>query len=218
MFDFSKFTNLEMFYLCCAILGGGLFLLRSVAMLVGMGGDDGHDAGDMDGPIGGDGTPTGDFKMVSIHSITAFVLMFGLTGFLILRNAAATIAEITAQNAALIEDGAFVTPRYPWHVSPWFAGVAAFLVGLAIMLVIAKIFQMFRKLQSDGTVHPEDAVGAEGSVYLTIRPGEIGKVQLTVRGAMKFYDARANDPAASLKTGDPVKVVSTGDVLVVEKL
>jgi len=215
MFDFSKFSNLEMFYLCCAILGGGLFLLRSVAMVVGMGGDDGHDAGDADGPIGGDGTPTGDFKMVSLHSITAFVLLFGLTGFLMLRNAAAAKAAAVVEAGEEAAQTALVSP---WFAKPWAVGVIAFLTGLVTMFIIAKIFQMFRKLQSDGTVHPEDAVGAEGSVYLAIRPGEIGKVQLTVRGAMKFYDARANDPAASLKNGDPVKVVSLGDVLVVEKL
>jgi len=190
MFDFSKFNNMEMFYLCCAILGGGMFVLRSIAMVVGMGGDDTLDAGDVDASAG-DGTPAGDFQMVSLHSLTAFVLMFGLVGFLMTRNGEGT---------------------------PWLVAIVATAVGVGTMFIIAKIFQAARKLQSDGTIHPEHAVGVEGSVYLSIRPGEIGKVQLTVRGAMKVYDARANDPAATLKTGDAVKVVSTGDVLVVEKI
>jgi len=194
------YTPMEMFYLGCAIAGGGMFVLRSIAMVAGMGGDEHHGDTDTGAHGGHDGSPAHDFKMVSIHSLTAFVLMFGLVGFLMLRN-----------NAG------------PWRVKHagdvklWAVGVVAFATGLATMFIIAKIFQTFRKLQSDGTIHPDHAVGAEGSVYLSIRPGEIGKVQITVRGAMKIFDARANDPAASLKTGDPVKVVSTGDVLVVEK-
>ena len=181
---------MEKFYLGCAIFGGGMFVLRSILMLSGMGGD--HHDGDAcgDAAVDDHGSPTGDFKMVSIHGITAFTLMFGLVGFLMLRN----------------REGA-----------PWLAGVVAFAVGVATMFIIAKIFQGSRKLQSDGTIYPEHAVGATGSVYLAIRPGEIGKVQVTVRGALKVYDARANDPAATLKTGDPVRVVAAGDVLVVEK-
>jgi len=214
---FNYLSTMEMFYLACAIAGGALFLLRSLMMVVGMGGDDGHDF-----DSGGDGSPTGDFKMVSLHSITAFILMFGLTGFLMTRNAAAAAAELAAATAAAAkeagEEAAQTALALPWFMKPWFTGAVAFLVGLVTMLVIAKLFQSFRKLQSDGTIHPSQAVGAEGSVYLAIRPGEIGKVQLTVRGAFKIYDARANDPALTLKTGDPVKVVSTGDVLVVERL
>ena len=190
MFDsfWERFSSLEMFYLVCAIIGGGMFVLRSLMMVIGMGGDDHHD---VDAPTESEGSPAHDFKMFSIHSLTAFILMFGLTGFLMTRNA---------------------------EGSKWLAGVVAFVVGLATMFIIAKLFQSARKLQSDGTIHPAQAAGAEGSVYLAIRPGEIGKVQLTVRGALKIYDARANNPAASLKTGDAVKVVATGDVLVVERL
>ena len=199
---FEKLSNVEMFYLGCVIIGGGLFILRSIMLLVGLGGDEQHDVGGHDADCGhdvggaghadSDGSPVHDFRMVSLHSLTAFVLMFGLTGFLMTR-------------------GSEAAPR------PLRTGVAAFATGFATMLIIAKIFQTSRKLQSDGTVYPRDAMGAEGSVYLAIRPGEVGKVQLTVRGAMKIYDARANDPAASLKNGDPVRVVATGEVMVVEK-
>ena len=202
---FDKLSNLEWFYLGCAGVGGGLFILRSIMMIVGMGGDDHHD-GDAgahddcgaDAHHDGEGSPAHDFRMVSLHSLTAFTLLFGLTGFLMTHNNAA--AE-----------------KQPWFASPWFAGAVAAAVGLVTMFIIAKIFQGSRKLQSDGTIYPRHAAGAEGSVYLAIRPGEIGKVQITVRGALKVFDARANDPAATLKTGDPVKVVATGDVMVVEK-
>jgi hypothetical protein len=187
---FDQLSNAEVFYLGCALVGGGLFALRSLMMLIGMGGDhDGVDGADLHAPDS-DGSPVQDFKMVSVHSLTAFLLMFGLVGFLLLRN----------QEAA-----------------PWIAGSAGFAVGIVTMFIIAKLFYSSRKLQSDGTIYPANAVGVEGSVYLAIRPGEIGKVQLTVRGALKIFDARANDHAAAFKTGDPVKVVSAGDVLIVER-
>ena len=191
---FDQLSGVEVFYLGCVLVGGGLFLLRSLMMLIGMG----HDHGGMDGDAGADlhvsdgddGSPAQDFKMVSVHSITAFLLMFGLVGFLLLRNE---------------------------KVAPWVAGVVGFAVGLVTMYIIAKLFYSSRKLQSDGTIYPSSAVGAEGSVYLAIRPGEIGKVQLTVRGALKIFDARASDHAAAFKTGDHVKVVGTGDVLIIER-
>jgi hypothetical protein len=181
-------SSMETFYLACAVIGGGMFILRSIMMVVGLG-DDHHDGDTGDLHTDADGSPMADFKMVSINGITAFVLMFGATGFLMLRN----------------QQGA-----------PWLVGAIAFAVGLAMMFTVAKLFHLARKLQSDGTIHPHHAVGAEGSVYLTIRPAEIGKVQLTVRGAFKIFDARANNPATTLKTGDAVKVVSAGNVLVVE--
>jgi len=203
----ADLSAIEMFYLGCAIVGGGLFALRAILMVVGMGGED-HDGGDFGES---DGSPVHDFRFISVHGVTAFMLMFGLVGFLMLRN-----NTVMAKIVGI--DGVVKLVREPAGLAgkPWFVGLVAFAVGAATMFVIAKIFQSFRKLQSDGTIHPEHAVGAAGSVYLAIRPGEIGKVQLTVRGAMKFYDARAKDSSVTLKTGDAVKVVATGDVLVVE--
>ena len=187
---FKNLTTTELVYLCCAIVGGGVFVLRSLMMLIGMGGDGEIHDGDSGGDISdSDGSPVHDFKLVSIHGITAFLLMLGLVGFLMSR------------------DG---------KSAPWLVAAIAIAIGTATMFVLAKLFQTSRKLQSDGTIYPADAVGAEGSVYLTIRAGEIGKIQVTVRGALKIFDARAKDSGAELKTGTAVKVVAAGDVFIVE--
>ena len=71
-------------------------------------------------------------------------------------------------------------------------------------------------LASDGTIHPADAVGCTGSVYLEIRPGSIGKVQVEVKGALKVFDARARDPKAKIATGERVKVAEAADMLIVD--
>ena len=186
----KNLLNMENVFLVCAIVGGGLFLLRSIMMLVGLGDDsDHHDGVDGDAP-GSEGSPVAALKLVTIHGLTAFLLMFGLIGYLVLRN----------------------TPN-----ATWAAGIAGTVTGLVTMFIIAKIFQSSRKLQSDGTIYPKDIVGVEGSVYLVIRPGEIGKVQLNVRNALKVFDARAKDPAVEIKTGDHIKVVEARDVLIVEQ-
>ena len=183
---FNNLSGVELFYLVCGVVGGGLFLLRSIMIFAGLGGDD-DAAGDMhDGSIGDE--TTADFKMVSVHGITAFLLMFGLVGYLMMRGGN----------------------------SPTASALASLASGFVTMAVIAKIFSASRKLASDGTIHPADAVGCTGSVYLEIRPGSIGKVQVEVKGALKIFDARAKDPGAKLATGARIKVAEAADMLVVE--
>jgi len=179
---------MEKVFLGCAIVGGGLFLLRSLMMLSGLGGDDnGLDVDVTDSH----GAPIADFKMVTLHGLTAFFFMFGLVGFLMLRNDTK---------------------------SAWLAGSVAMIAGFVTMFVIAKIFHASRKLSSDGTIYPADAIGQIGTIYLTIRPGQVGKVQVTVRDALKIFDARAHDETAEIKTGESVRVVEAAEMLVVESL
>ena len=179
--------TVEKLYLICAIVGGGIFFLRTILLLIGFGGD--HDVGNVDSV---DTTPAADFKMVSIHSLTAFFLMFGLVGYATLKS----------------------FPEY--HLISIISIIAALVVGFIVMLIIAKIFQATKKLNSDGTIYAEDSIGATGTVYLTIKPGNIGKVQIVAKGALKIYDARAKDHTAMIKTGQQIKVVECADVLLVE--
>jgi len=193
---FENLSGVEQFFLLCAVIGGSMFMMRSLLLFAGLSGDDLADGGDVgdvgDGiDFGDDGTPVADFKMVSVHGLTAFLLMFGLVGFLVLRN--------YGQQAMLL------------------ASIASLLSGTVTMFIIAKLFSWSRKLQSDGAIYPQDTIGCEGAVYLGILPGKIGKVQITVNGALKVYDARCSDSTVKLKTGDRIKVVTTSDVLVVEK-
>ena len=188
--------TLQSFCLGCAVFGGVLFALRTALLFIGLG-SDGSDAGsgvEVSDGSDADGSPDADLRIFSVHGVTSFLFLFGLTGWLLLRY-------------RVFGEGAGGTAAA--------AGIAL-AVGIGTMLAIAKIFQLSGKLATDGTIRPENAVGASGSVYLAIRPGRIGKVQVTARGALKVFDARAKDAAADLPTGTPVVVVAAADVLVVE--
>ena len=188
--------TLETFCLGCAVFGGALFALRTLLLFVGLGAD-GGDGGNVEVSDGSDadGTPGADLRIFSVHGITSFLFLFGLTGWLLLRH------RVFGEGAGAATAAAGV----------------ALAVGVATMLAIAKIFQLSSRLATDGTILPEDAVGASGSVYLAIRPGRVGKVQVTARGALKVFDARAKDPAADLPTGTPIVVTAAEDVLIVTK-
>ena len=183
------------FYLGCAVVGGVLLVLRTLMLLAGFGADSGggadFDPGTdvSDGDVS-EGTPGADFRLFSVHGITSFFLLFGLSGYLL--NARELCAPLPAAAISVA-------------------------LGLVAMFAIAKIFQASRRLQTDGTVRLADAVGQNGTVFLAIKPGAAGKVQVTARGQLKVFDARARDPAADIPTGSPVSVAAAEDVLVVEK-
>lgn len=132
------------------------------------------------------------FKMLSLLGITAFLMMFGLGG------------------RAMLES----RPN-----SPLGALVVAVLAGGLSMWLMAWLFKLMKKMQSDGTSRIENAVGHEGSVYLTIPAQDIGKVQLSVNGRLSVMDARAAN-GQTLATGSQVKVVRilNGNILEVESV
>lgn len=208
-------TPLNTFYLVCACTGLALLVVRIILMLAGAGhgadaGADihadvhvdvhtdaaaGHDAGGHGAASAhGDGHHTGSdssFKMLTLQGVMGFLLMFGLTGF-VLNGIAITGGIISA------------------------AGALA--AGVASMWLIAKLFSLLLHLQSSGTVEIANAVGQEGTVYLTIPAGGTGKVQVVVQGRLLEYEA-VSDAKTPLVPGDTVLVVYfKGNTLVVHKI
>ena len=92
---------------------------------------------------------------------------------------------------------------------PWLMGVLVGLVmGAAAMVLIALTMQMILRLQADGTVSLQNAVGAGGEVYLSVpalRAGE-GKVNVVIQDTMTEC-AAVTDEASPIPTGTPVTVV-----------
>ena len=105
--------------------------------------------------------------------------------------------------------------------SPLVLYLVAALVGVALVAAVMYLFKWLAGMQQSWTIDLyKSAVGCNGSAYLSI-PGERhgeGKVQITINGAVREYNAVTDGD--TIKTGTPVKVVEVIDnqTLLVEEL
>jgi membrane protein implicated in regulation of membrane protease activity len=199
---FAKLTP-EHLYVGCAVFGGTLFVVRIILMLVGAAGAeadgadvaDAGDVADTDGDAdlaeSESGADTG-MKILTIQGFTAFVMMFGLTGFAITK-----ASTLSVSITFVISIGA----------------------GVFTMWLMAKLFRAMLAMQSSGSATLSSAVGKQGNVYLTVPPGGIGKVHVDIGGHLKVVDASCESDE-ELKTGDRIEVVKSiaGNTLVVRKV
>lgn len=118
------------------------------------------------------------FKAFTFQGIIAFIMMFGLVGLALSRSDQGDMMAL-------------------------FAGTVA---GGASMWSMGKLFQAFHSVQSSGNMNIENAIGQDGTVYMRIKPGEVGQIQVTIQGAMRTLDAIASDSSLHLKTGATVTV------------
>jgi len=188
---FAGLTGLEKVFMGCAVFGGGLFILRMVLMLVGADSSDADMDVDMDIDMDADvdASDSADFddveidaglRLLTFQGMTAFVMMFGLTGYAVSRNSGTGTAFTVALGC---------------------------LAGFAGMWLMAKGFALMNSLQSSGNMNVKDAVGQEGTVYLTIPAEGPGRVQLPVSGRLKVMSATSHDKV-EIKTGTRVSVVA----------
>jgi len=167
------------FFLVCAALGGGVLVVQLLLGLLGV-----VDAGgDMDASGGHDGghghIASEGLDLMSVRALSAGVAFFGLGG---LTGLATPLGLVAAIPLALI-------------------------AGTAAMFGTAVAMRWMLGFDDDGTVSIHGAVGATGTVYLTI-PGErkgSGKVTLTLQNRIVEYQAITSD--ALLPTGAPIMVV-----------
>ena len=183
-------TGLEKVYIGCAILGGILFLLRLVLMIVGADSDADVDL-DADADIDAD-AGDGGLGLFSLHGITSFFLVFGLAGLACIRDS---------------------------NLSPGLSALIAFGAGTLMMFVVAFLLAQLYKLKSSGNINLENAIGEEGTIYLRIPENGTGKVQVVVQERMRIYDARCSS-GGEIPTGDRVRVdkVLDNSILSVEKI
>ncbi|WP_420631510.1 NfeD family protein [Candidatus Leptofilum sp.] len=189
----SGLRVIEIVYWSSAIIGGMLFLFRT--LLLFLAGDvDGMDMDGVDGdfdPDFGDADTDLSFKLLSLQGITAFFMMFGLSGL------------------AFLSGG----------VSDVLSGLGSVVIGVFSVWVVSLIFAFFTRMQADGTLRSVNAIGQTGTVYLRIPPNGTGQIQVTIQGGLKIYNAKSatNEEIA---TGEPVKVVDTigESLLIIEKI
>ncbi|MCA9786503.1 MAG: NfeD family protein [Candidatus Cloacimonetes bacterium] len=187
----ADFNGLELFFLACAVIGGFFVLVKLVLQF--MGGDSDLDsAADPDFGIDADHTNSdAGFRVLSLHGLSSFFMMFGLVGLAFSRQSGAGLG-ITIGGSVL--------------------------AGLGSVWIIGKLFQGAGKLQSSGTLNTKDAVGSVGTVYLGIPDSGVGRVTINFRNHLREFNAISSDLHA-LKTGTAIRVVSVKEsILVVEPL
>lgn len=186
---FTDFNGLEIFFLGCAIIGGCFVLIKLVLQFTG--GDADTDVAidsDLDIDTQHFNSDVG-FRMLSIHGLSAFFMMFGLVGIAMYRQS---------------KMGAMIS------------SLGAVAAGIVSVWVIGKLFQAASKLQSSGTLKTTDAVGSTGTVYLTIPKGGTGQVNLNFKNHLREFNAIEKN-GVEVPTGTPVRVVQVNaNILVVE--
>ncbi len=186
---FSDLSGLKLVYLICAVIGGVVVLIRFVLQAFGA---DSGDAPDLPDGLDVDADASGDadasFTLLSVHTITSFLFLFGLVGL-----------AMTYQGSGVY-----------WSL------LAATAAGCASAWLIGLLYRMLFSLQSSGTIPTARTVGCRGKVYLTIPENGAGVVLVTVDSRQREYDARAQDNGR-IPTDTLVEVVETqGSVLVVK--
>lgn len=87
------------------------------------------------------------------------------------------------------------------------------LIGAALVAAVMYLFKWLSSMQQSGNINVQaQAAGCEGKVYLTIPAARAGagKVQITIAGSVREYDALTESEAA-LKTGTSIRVVDALD-------
>ncbi|RJU91029.1 MAG: hypothetical protein DWC07_02310 [Candidatus Poseidoniales archaeon] len=189
-FGLGEITGIDLFFAGMAVVGTLLFMIYFALVLVG---------GVADGFV--DAIPfldinlemdaEGVFQMLTLQGLLSFIMMFGIFGL------------------AVSQSGYNALPAI-------FVGSGA---GIASMWMVGKVFQAIASLETDGTVIHSEALGAKGTVYRTIRPGQTGQVQVEFQDALRTCEAVAEDEGLQIETGKFVVVTGTiAETLVVKPL
>jgi membrane protein implicated in regulation of membrane protease activity len=100
----------------------------------------------------------------------------------------------------------------------WASIILSIILGVAAFFAVAFMFKFMNKMQQDGTISPNDAIGNIGDVYLPIGANgtKTGKVTVLVSGRLMEMEA-ITESTRELKSGEKVKVtgVLSGNVLIV---
>ena len=182
-------TSIDILFAVMALIGTVLFLIYFILILIGGVADGALEIAGFDTDF--DMGAEGIFHMLTIQGILSFIMMFGISGLAVTQSDGGDLLAIAV----------------------------AVISGIFSMWIIGKVFQVMKSLEVDSTVKHSLAVGAQGKVYMEIKAGQTGQVQVEFQNAMRTCDAVLEDEKWSLKTGKFVEVVKViGETLVVKPL
>lgn len=189
----ANIDGFEKIYWYFAIPFTLVFTIQLVLSFTGM--DDGIDAGDdidFSGDIDSDSIFDGTFRFFTVKNFITFFTVFGWTG-------------ITLYNLG---------------VNKALTTILSTISGIIVMSIVAFLFYSITKLAQSGTLDLKNAIGKTGEVYIPI-PGKqdgIGKVHITIQGAIRELDAMTT--GKSIPTGKMVEVssISSNNILIVKEI
>lgn len=163
-----------------------LFVIQSILTFIGADADADFDTDIDTGMDGGDlSNIEGGSNLYTFRNFVNFCLGFGWSAILL---------QDSIPSAALLI-------------------LVSTLIGVALVAAVMYLFKWLSSMQQSGNINVQkQAAGCEGKVYLPIPAarGGAGKVQITIAGSVREYDALTESEEA-LKTGTPIRVVDALD-------
>lgn len=171
-----------------AILGTAYFLINLI--LGGLGGDADIDF-EIDGDVGD--TPTAEFRVLSLQTVSAFAMGSGWMGL-----AALHFMGLDFTTATLI----------------------AIASGVAIAWMLISVLKAAWRMQSSGNISLDDAMGQAGTVYVQVpaKDSGSGRVTLVLGKKQREYNAvqLGDEPIASKTRVGVVGIDRASNTLTVE--
>jgi hypothetical protein len=186
-------------YMICAALGGTLIVCQFLATILGLGGhhdvsgghdvaggDDmaGHDAGGHDTGSHHDAAHHADpnwfLGLLTFRTLTAASAFFGLAGLAAMRFELEPLARLASAVAA----------------------------GALAFVLVGWVMQLLTRLNVDGTIRIDRAVGSIGTVYLSIPGTKAGVGKVHVNQLNRTVEYKAITAQEQLPTGAKIVVVS----------
>lgn len=177
------FSGLSGFELALFIVASAATLILAIQIILSLLGLSGSDA-DIDSSFdaGGDNADIGAGGDLAIFTVKGIIAFFAVGGWV---------------GLGISLGGAHIA----WVI------VGAFLSGTAALFGIAFLIKALLKLQSNGVLVYDKAVGGEAEVYLTIPPKGMGKGKINLTIQERYIEAEAvTDSGEAIPTGSSVKI------------
>ena len=163
-----------------------VFIIQSVLTFIGADADSNFDV-DVDTSMDGADLSNidGGSNLYTFRNFVNFILGFGWS-------------------AILLQES---VPSVPLRI------ILSVLIGMGLVAAVMDLVKWLSGMQQSGNINLQrSAAGCEGKVYLTIPEGRSGsgKVQITINGAVREYDA-VTESETALKTGTSIRVVDALD-------
>lgn len=186
----DNLTLLGQVFCTIAIPATVIMVIQSIMMFLGLGFDMDAEVSELDGSMDTSGLndlvadSSDGLSLFTIRGLVAFFAVGGWSGLVVLKGSGSEGLSV----------------------------IVALLAGFAALLVIALLFKYAMKLQSNGTMSINNAVGKSAEVYIPI-PGNrrgTGKVMVNVQEQLRELSAVTEEPK-DLKTGEMVQVAKVLD-------